>query len=235
MEDQPPESPTPTLEPAPGPVAADPVIPWEADDSPWASRLVATIQLLFTRPREAFASVPLDGDLLKPFVFALVVGSIGFSLNLLWEGLVRGAMHDLMARTGGTPRFELPLVAIPFMALFSPALVALAVVCTAAIDHLFLLIVGGAKRGFGATTRAVCYGFAAQLLLALPFCGGFFAGIAGLVFSIVGFSAVHRISVAQAALAVLLPVLLCCACIALALVTYGTAFLGSFGSGALMK
>lgn len=88
MEYQPPEAPAPVSSPA--------VIPWEEPGPPWPQRLIATIQLLFMRPREAFERMPLDSELLKPFLFALIVGSVGWVAHLFWDTLTRGAMRGLM-------------------------------------------------------------------------------------------------------------------------------------------
>lgn len=223
MEYQPPEAPAPVSSPA--------VIPWEEPGPPWPQRLIATLQLLFTRPREAFERMPLDSELLKPFLFALIVGSVGWVAHLFWETLTRGALRGLMPGNMQAQRFEMPLALVPFVALFSPAIVAVCLLITAAIDHLFLLIVGGAKQGFNATLRATCYALGSQVLLLLPLCGTLLALIAGIAFTIVGFSAAHRISIARSALAVLLPICFCCVCLVIALVTVGSALFAHFGSG----
>jgi hypothetical protein len=47
----------------------------------------------------------------------------------------------------------------------------------AAILHVMLLIVGGAKNGFGATLRALCYSRAPEVFQVLPFCGALIAWI----------------------------------------------------------
>jgi hypothetical protein len=211
MEDWPPQPPAPE---APAPQSPGPaVIPWEAPGRPWLPRLVDTVRLLFARPREAFAGVSLDSDVLKPFVFALIAGSFGFSLNLLWQGLAQ----SILPATSYT-RYEIPAAFLPFVALCSPAIIALGVVINAAIFHLFLLIVGGARNGFAATLRVICYAQAAQALQVLPLCGGVLVFIALIAFLAIGFSIVHRIGAGRAAIAIALPVLFCCVCLGIAFV-----------------
>jgi hypothetical protein len=207
------------------------VIPWEEPGRPWWPRLTDTVRLLFTSPRAAFERMPLDSDMLKPFVFALIVGSFGAICNLAWDALVRILWHGMSQFGPQGMRYGLPLLFVPFAMLFSPLGVALGIVVGAAIDHLFLLIVGGGKSGFGATLRVACYSQAAQVLQLFPLCGGLLAVAACIVFAVVGFSAAHRISIGRAGFAVALPLLLCCACLLILAVTVGSALMAKFGSG----
>ena len=228
MEDRPPEYPAPEwpAPPEPPEPPAPPVIPWEAVGPPWATRLIDTIKLLFSRPREAFERMPLDSDLLKPFVFALVAGSIGFVLSLFWEGL-----GQVLLPPNKYTAYEIPAIALPFVALFSPLLIAIGVVINTLVFHLFLLMVGGARSGLGATMRVMCYAQAAQVLDVVPGCGSLLAFVAIIVFLVTGFSAAHRITTGRAGLAIALPVILCCACIVMLGITVGSAFLNEFGGG----
>ena len=218
MEDQP---------AAPGPG----VIPWEEPGRPWWPRLTDTVRLLFTNPRAAFDRMPLESDVLKPFVFALILGSLGTILNLLWDAMARSLWHGMMPFGARTGHYGLPLFFVPFAMLFSPALVAVVIVVGAAIDHLFLLIVGGAKSGFGATLRVICYAQAGQALQALPACGSLLAVVACIAFTVVGLSSAHRISIGRAGLAIALPLILCCVCLSILALTVGSALMTRFGAG----
>ena len=237
MEDQPPDShetpvPPPSWEtPPPPPVPGPGVIPWEEPGRPWLSRLTDTVRLLFSGPRAAFDRMPLDSDLLKPFVFAILVGTLGTVFSMLYESLFRGLIRGMMPNATEYGRYQIPIVFVPFIAMFSPALVAVGVVIAAAINHVFLLLVGGAKRGFGATLRTVCYAEAAQVLQLLPGCGSLLTLVAWIVFMVVGLSSAHRISNGRAAVAIILPLILCCVCIAICVFTLGAAYFSHFGSG----
>jgi hypothetical protein len=82
----------------------------------------------------------------------------------------------------------------------------------AAILHLLLRLFRGASRGFDATLTVVAYVNGLNLLLAVPACGWFLAGIWALVVSIIGLGAIHRCGTGKAAAAVLAPAVLGCAC-----------------------
>jgi hypothetical protein len=115
--------------------------------------------------------------------------------------------------------------------MFSPALVAVGLVVATAIDHVFLLLVGGGKRGFGATLRVNCYAQAGQVLQVLPACGGLLAFAACIVFTVVGFSSAHKISIGRASLAIALPLILFCVCLAILALTVGSVLMSRFGTG----
>jgi hypothetical protein len=77
-----------------------------------------------------------------------------------------------------------------------------------------LMLLDGASQGFEATLRVLSYAHAASVLAIVPFCGGFIALIWSLVLWIIGLAEAQRIPVWKAALAVLLPIFLCCCCCA---------------------
>src|SRR4029079_14418842 len=82
----------------------------------------------------------------------------------------------------------------------------------AAIAHLFLLLFGGARRGFEAPFRVVCYSEAAAVINIIPLCGGAISAVYYLVLGIIGLAAAHGIGKGTAAAAVLLPLLVLCCC-----------------------
>jgi hypothetical protein len=73
------------------------------------------------------------------------------------------------------------------------------------------LIVGGATKGFEATTRVCSYAYAAQLAQIIPFCGGILAIAWSLILLVLGLAQAHSVSRGKAAVAVVLPLVLCCA------------------------
>jgi hypothetical protein len=93
----------------------------------------------------------------------------------------------------------------------APIFVIIGVFIQAAILHLMLMLVGGASHGFEATTRVCSYTQAAQLAQIIPFCGGPISAVWTVIMLIVGLSTAHGITRGKAAIAVILPVVLCCA------------------------
>jgi hypothetical protein len=92
-----------------------------------------------------------------------------------------------------------------------------------ALVHLMLTLLGGANRGFATTLRVMCYAQTTQLAVVLPGLGGFVAFVWRLILEVVGLSQAHKTEGWKAALAVLLPLLLCCVCIAAGIAAFGAA------------
>jgi hypothetical protein len=197
--------------PDPPPQAAS--IPWEdpARTSTF-ERFVETAKLLATRPSEAFAGMPTTGGIGPPLIYAIVVGWVGIGIAVVWNTLFQGMWIPFMG--GG----EEAAVAAGFtaawavgMILLAPIFVVIGVFIGAAILHLMLMIVGGANSGFEATVRVVCYAQTAQLAGIIPFCGGLISMVWAIILYVIGLSTAHRTTQGKAILAVLLPVVLCCA------------------------
>ncbi len=221
-------SPPPTEPPPPAPPAA-PVIPWEDPSRPWFAALVETVQAFFTGPRRAFARVPVHGDVLRPLLFAILVGWIGQFFFSVWELTLVDPLRGLMPGNQFGADDEIPRgYWIAVMAL-APLLTAMGLVFSSVLSHVFLMLFGGARNGFVATFRAVCYVQVAALLLIVPFCGGVLAGAFALVLEILGLSTLHKISLGKAAAAVLLPTFLCCACLCVLFVMVGAAVMSALG------
>src|SRR5207244_8264875 len=134
--------------------------------------------------------MPIAGDPLRPLVFAIVLGWVGSILNAIWNLAFRGAMPK--ASTYGMPDYVVPMTA-----LFAPVLIVCAVLVSGAIHHVMLIIVGGAKSGFVATMRVVCYSQAPQVLQLLPGCGVVLAGVGSLLLAMQGLAVAHRISLGK--------------------------------------
>jgi len=241
MEEWPPDAPAPIPpsddwppSPPPPPPSDEPpgppptaVIPWEQPGLPWTTALVETVKLLLSKPREAFERMPITGDPLRPVVFAILLGWVGAIFNAAWSIPFRHIMP------AGSPygSYQMPAFFLPVMALFAPILIVCMLLLWSAILHLMLMIVGGAKNGFGATLRALCYSRAPEIFQVLPFCGTLIALVGDIFLLIQGLAVAHRISIGKAALAVLLPLVLCCICFTVLLVTMGSAIMAHMLQG----
>ena len=220
----PPYEPPPPIEPPAGPPPVA-VIPWEDHGRPWPGALVETVRLLFTDPRGAFERVPVRADVLRPVLFALVLGWIGVVFAAIWQLTLGDAMRGMLPPGAAAPddRQRLfHLLSIPL----GPLYVACLVLLNSALLHLLLLVLGGARNGYVATLRAVCYAQAAYLGLVLPFCGGFLFWVGVTVLEVIGLSVLHRIPLGKAIAAVIIPLVLCCTCIAIGIIMFGAALMG---------
>lgn len=234
MEYQPPVPPPPPYEPPgppmpPGPPSemdsSLPVLPFEQPGVPFLAGLVETVKLFLTRPSEAFRRMPVTPQLTRPLIYALLIGWAGVLIGTVWDVLFRGVVQNIMPNTTEASQYQLSVAMQWIVAVIAPVWLPILLFLSAAILHLSLTIVGGTTRGYTATLRVICYAYTPVLLYVVPVCGGLVGGIWSIVLEILGFSIVHRISVGKSVMAVLLPLLLCCVCIALASVFFGAAMM----------
>jgi len=157
--------------------------------------------------------MPTAGGIGKPLTFAIIVGWIGIAVYALWILLFGGMSVPFMDQSQLGEAGAMFGISAGFaitMMVLAPIFVIIGVFLEAAILHLMLMLVGGANQGFEATTRVCSYAQAAQLAQIVPICGGLLSAVWSVILLIVGLSTVHGITRGKAALAVILPVVLCC-------------------------
>src|SRR5262245_44134969 len=123
----PPSSAPPPASPPPGPPALPP-LPFEDRGVPWLNGLLETVVLFTRRPDEAYARMSLTGDLLRPVVYALVIGSLGYILSSVWQAAFGPMMQQWMPNN---PEYESAMQSRAFwlgFAACSPLIVVLSVV-----------------------------------------------------------------------------------------------------------
>jgi hypothetical protein len=215
------EPPTPPGPPPEPPALA--LLPWEQPGYPLLEGLYETAKLIITRPGEAFSRMSTTGDLGRPLVYAVIFGWIGVIASQIYQLAFRGAMWSFIPNMPHREELMFGPVASVVTMIIAPVLILFGVFIGAAIVHLFLMMVGGATRGFATTVRVLCYASTTQVLQVVPFCGGIIGAVWTIVLEIIGIARAHRTTQGKAALAVLLPIALCCACLVVALATVGTA------------
>lgn len=200
--------PPPAETPAP---AAQAPFPWEQPGLPFFEGIIETLKLVITNPIEAFDRMPTTGGLGRPLVFVIVLG---------WAATIVGQIYSLLFSSIQMPFMqsaeELGIfmgasvgMAVAIMIL-APVIIVIVLFIQAAILHLMLLILGAAGSGFEATTRVCCYAATAQIAQVVPICGGLIAALWGAVLLVIGFARAHRTTYVKAAVAVVLPVVICC-------------------------
>lgn len=213
------------------PTHVKPGLPWDRAKS--GNALVDTSKGLVTAPGAAYDVMQEKGDYLSPILYAVIFGTIGGIFNQIWN-LVFGAAYlqflppemqesfGAMA-TGGVGSTIVGIVLAPVIAV-------VVLFVSAAIYHLFLLIVGGTRdstAGFEGTLRAVGYGQVCNLAAIIPVVGSFVAAIWGLVLYVIGLTRVHHTSTGKAVFAVLLPIVLCCVCVLIIAFTAGAGLMAA--------
>ncbi len=210
---------------------------------PWEERerlglleaLIQTVRLLVTDPSNAFSRLRHDGDLTSPILFGLILSWAGFLVSQMWDLMFGGLMRSMFS---GIEGFEggywVPGTAWTIGTLVVwPLIFVVGLFISAAIVHLCLLMVGATNdspTGFEGTLKVVAYSNVGYLAGLVPLVGSFIAVLWVLVLEVIGFSQVHRTTPGRALLAVLIPLLVCCACIALGAVLFGAMIAGFIGS-----
>jgi hypothetical protein len=186
-------------------------LPWEhRQERGFLNAFIETLQMVLSRPAEAFTAMKTEGGLGGPLIYALIGGCAGaivsflFSLGLNSMGFFAHRANNFAALAGmgiGSAAFIV----------FVPVLIVIGLFIGAAVIHLCLMIVGGAKKSFETTFRVLAFsqGSTGPLQM-IPICGGVIAGIWGLILNCIGIARAHEIETGRAVLAVLLPVIVCC-------------------------
>jgi len=196
-------------------------LPWdERQTKGLLNAFVETLQIVLTRPGEAFTRMRREGGLGEPLLYAVIGGTFGGLFAVTYNFVLRSftpfgdkqsAFAHLFAGVGWI-----------FLLVLTPLFVVIGMFIASAILHVCLMIVGGAKQSFETTFRAVCFAEgSAGPLLVIPFCGGLISGIWKIVLYCVGLARAHETDTGRAVIAVFLPLVVCCGGFLLILVMFG--------------
>ena len=224
----PPPTDPPYPPPAPPPVPEG--LPWERASAGLGS-IFPTIGHFVTSPLQAFARMSLTVDLVRPIAYYVVLVLIGSLMAQIWNALFFGQAIEMMRRflppeilqqvepflhRPGAVQIVLGLIVLPLIML-------VVLFIWTALVHAGLVILGGAGGGFAATLRVVCYARTGDLGVAVPFVGGLLAFCWRRILEAIGLSTAHKCEPWKAVVAVILPMLLCCACVLVGAFAFGTA------------
>jgi len=143
-----------------------------------------------------------------PLLYALIVETIAAMASSFW-GTVLG--DTLLSGSPLTGKLTVgSAILIPFF-------VFVVIVVWAAVLHLSLIIVGGAKEGFEATFRVVCYSSTPEMLTLIPVIGGIIGAVWKVYLTLVGLRKIHGITTMRASSAIAIPVLFTCGLVTIVL------------------
>ena len=214
---------TPTVATVPaGAPAPRSGLPWdERQARGFFNAFIETLKLVLTNPTGAFTAMKREGGLPEPLIYAVTGGSCGlvvyFIYNMVFQSLgILGSRNDPFAHLVGMGIGWIVLL------ILSPLLIVIGVFLSAAILHVCLMIVGGAKQPFETTFRVVCFSTGSvSPLLIIPFCGGMVVGVWDVVLRCIGLARAHETDTGRAVLAVFLPIIVCCGGGFLCLIFFG--------------
>ncbi len=191
--------------------------PWDVERrGRWMEAFISVIKMSIADPTAHFERVAQGRGWLRPWVYALIISAIVFLIAAAYQ-----IGFQLIATSAEfAVKFTDPftIMSVPFSALFLimlaiigvPVSTTLALLVSAGIYHLCLMLLGAAKREFMCTFRVVCYSMAPQLFQIVPLLGGMVGWVWQVVLTIIGIKVVHETSYGRSTVAVMLPMLLCC-------------------------
>jgi ribosomal protein L37AE/L43A len=181
--------------------------PWEdAEEIGWFEAFKQTISGVLFRPAEFFSQVPRRGGYGQPLLFGVILTSLGLVLGQLWS-LMTG--H-------GFVWYLVPL---------APIVAVIGIGISTGVYHLCLYLLGGASEDIEASWRVMCYATATSVWNVIPLVGSIVAAIWQIVAIIIGLREVHETTTGKAALAVFLPLIVCCSLVLILIFTLG--FMGA--------
>jgi hypothetical protein len=195
---------------------------------PWDNRrqvgfftaLVDTTIQVLTKPRPFYEKMATAGGVGGPLLYGVLVGYLGLLVTAIYDGIFQSLVGGQPADLGLGPQFDRAMAmleggpGVVAQALLGPFILAAGLFVVAGLNHVGLMLLGGARRDFEATFRVCAYSKAANVIALLPLCGPFLALAWSAVLSIIGLQTVHETTLGKAIGAVLLPLfLLCCCCL----------------------
>ena len=207
----PPQAGSPGSIPAVTAAGARSGLPWdERQQKGFFTAFIETLQMVLTRPAEAFTVMKREGGFGEPLIYGVVGGSVGaivaflFSLLLHSFGMFTDHRNPLGAMAG------MGIGSIGFIILV-PLFIVIGLFIGAGVIHLCLMIVGGANQPFETTFRVLAFSHGSTGVLQLiPICGGLIAGVWAILVNCIGLARAHETDTGRAVLAVFLPVIVCC-------------------------
>jgi hypothetical protein len=191
-----------------------------------------TIKGVLLSPVATFRAMRLSGDIGSPYLFALALGTLGTWIAMGWQGLIDKAGiggNNPLAHFGAAEGVGFACGAV----IGVPIGISIGLFLASGIVHLCLMLFGGARNGFEATFRTYAYATGATAPFAvIPACGQLIGGIWGLVATIIGLKEAHETDTWRVVCAVFLPLVVCCACIAVVAVFFGAALMAAIGQAA---
>lgn len=202
--------PPPPLPPT-GPARTGP--PWEREGEV-INRFVETARGVVTDTKGLFAGMRREGGLGAPLIYAIIGLVVGAVFTYVWSFF--GLAAWMGGRFGGGGGIASIILA--------PVLGTIGLFIGSGIVHVILSLLGDARFPFETSFRVTAYtAGTTSLFNVIPFCGGLIGGLFGLYVMILGLAEAHEIPPARSAIAVLVPVVVCCALVAILSVVFGLA------------
>jgi len=207
-----------------GPLATDLSAPssgrgttaWEDPATRWTVRgLLSSLKDSLFAPTKFFHSMNVTGGITDPMLYALITGMVSWMIYYFWQIVLHDPLGSYMPLKSSSDFAVIQGTGIVTVALVMPFLLIASIFIWSGALHLLLMMVRGAKNGFEATFRVVSYSLGAYVFLMVPFGGAIISAPWTIVLAIIGLKEAHGTTGGKASFAVLFPLIMCCAMVAL--------------------
>ena len=183
---------------------------WERrDECGFFQALIRTIGAVLFHPGTTFLKLKVDGGLLKPFFYYLLMSAVTFGVTLCYQmpSILKNPTL-LSSQLEGVPHRTL-ILGVIIVWILSPIFFAGGIFISSFLTHLSLRLIARTKEPFQATFRTMCYAVgSASITQLIPFFGGIVSAIWGVITYFIGLKKVHRVSAWRLFFAILFSVVL---------------------------
>lgn len=187
--------------PFPWPPSADESV-FDAWGRTWSGSALA--------PRRFFSALPPVGSLGAAVLYYLSIGIPVAGVQLFWT-MLRGGTGEEIVGTASLGQWA-PLLDF----LLSPVYLLVSLFLSAGVVHLLLKLFGAAGGDYRMTTRVFAYAYSPQILGIVPVVGPIAGFIWMVVIAIIGVREAHRTTTGRVAAAILIPLFVALAFVAIA-------------------
>ena len=183
---------------------------WERrDECGFFQALIRTIRAVLFHPQITFTKLKVQGGLLKPLCYYLLMSVFTFGVMLCYQmpSILKNPKL-LSLQLEGVP-YRTLILGFILVWILSPILFTGGIFISSCVMHLSLKLIARTKEPFQATFRTMCYAMgSASVTQLIPFFGGIASAIWGMITYFIGLKKVHRISGWRLFFAMLFSVLL---------------------------
>jgi hypothetical protein len=172
----------------------------------------ASVKEILSRPVQVFRAMPTEGGFGRPLKFYVLVGWITGAVAIVYQACA-SAINPEMFLGPEAKNVPMPALVGIFVgfAIILPVFLIIGSFVSSGVMHLALMVVGGAKKPYEATYRALAYASgAASVAQLLPICGSYLYTLVSLVYSVIALKEAHRTEVWRPIVAIILVIVFCC-------------------------
>jgi DNA-directed RNA polymerase subunit RPC12/RpoP len=212
-----------------------PGLPWEYKGQS-LSTWWETSKLCLMQPTYAYSIMRQYGGMGSPMMFCAVGLGIGTVGQMLWYVplMLAVTMAGAQGQAKGGEAAALAgvqIVSQGISAIFTVALGAtIGLMIGAGIVHVCLMIVGGAKQGYETSLRVLGFAQGSTAWMNVIPCGALVAFVWVLAQEIIGLARAHETTTGKAAMAVVLPMVVCMGCMAAIIAIFVVGIAGASGA-----